>query len=86
MTRLRFDGPSPLAGEGESAELTVDGQAEGVRGTAEHGQGNLTGDDHPFTTRMTVSEAIRLVGRLERSLARDAELRPPTRHSSFKPG
>ena len=66
-----FDGPSPLAGEGESAELT------GERGPDE---------DQPFTTRMTVSEAIRLVGRLERSLARDAERSPPTRHSSFKRG
>jgi hypothetical protein len=40
------------------------------------GRGEGAGPDDPsgnFTTRMTVSEAIRLVGRLERSLARDAE-------------
>ena len=59
--------------------------AQGVRGTAEHddaehsgahleGGGGAGADDvSAFTTRMTVSEAIRLVGRLERSLARDAE-------------
>jgi hypothetical protein len=67
------ENPSPLAGEGESAELTGerDCHAQGVRGTAEHGN-NEPAHREPyegFTTRMTVSEAIRLVGRLERKLA-----------------
>lgn len=52
------ENPSPLAGEGESAELT------GERGPD-------TDSAHPeldegFTTRMTVSQAINLVGRLQR--------------------
>lgn len=53
------ENPFPLAGEGESAELT-----------GERGPDNDSA--HPelyegFTTRMTVSEAINLVGRLQRT-------------------
>jgi len=75
-----FDDPSPLEGEGESAELTGErGSGEAQHGGGAHdgggaqdGGGGGSEGASPFTARMTVSEAIRLIGRLDRSLARDA--------------
>ena len=74
-----FDDPlnPPCAEHGEGDHPQDGGGAQHGGGAQDGGGPHDGGAAHdgegpPFTTRMTVSEAIRLVGRLDRSLARDA--------------